>query len=333
MMYQVLLYGLISFLLTLVTIPLFCKAAFFLKVVDIPDGKVKVHKKTTPYFGGVSIFFSLLAVSFIANLFNSFHFLFNFIGITILMLIGLYDDIYVTKPLHKLFWQILVSILFLIGGNALKISFLSDYFSYAITIFWFLTAINALNLVDIMDGLAGSISLFGCISFFCLAYYLNNNHIMIWLSILIGSLLGFLWYNKPQAKIYLGDAGSLMLGGILSLLPFYFVTLNNFNDEGFFTGIIILGIPLMETFLLIIIRTYKNKPFYLGSQDHSVCYLRNKGWDDKKILYFFIFLSLCLGFVAQMFFYCKISLFATTCSLFVLLLFSLFMIYQYKRII
>lgn len=332
MMYQIFLYGFSSFIITLVVIPFFSKIAFFLGIIDIPDGKIKIHKKITPYFGGVSIFFSFLIVAYYANLFKTTHFLINFFGISLLVIVGLIDDIYVMRPLQKLFGQMLATIVFLSAGNFLKASYLPRGIAFLITVLWFLTSMNALNLVDIMDGLAGIISLFASISFFLLAYYLNNYEIMIWSSLLIGGILGFLWYNKPQAKIYLGDAGSLMMGGVLSLLPFNLGRLDRFNDHIFITGVIILAIPLMETFLLIIIRSYKNKPFYLGSPDHSICYLRDKKWNEKKILLFFAFIATCLSLVAQMFFLYKISFFATTSMLCVLLLFSIFIIYGKKCI-
>ena len=230
--------------------------------------------------------------------------------------------------------------LFLFAGNCLKIphlypcaTVLDYFFTYFLTFFWFLTIINAINLVDIMDGLAASISLCACISFACIGYFFKNITMVSWALIISGALISFLFYNKPHAKIYLGDAGSLMLGGVLSLIPFLITTGGSlYNYNNFLGGAIILGIPLMETLLLIVIRTYKKIPFYLGSQDHFVCFLRKKKWGDWKILFFVYVIALYLYFVAQMFFLKKISLIATFLQLSILLFFSFFTIY-YKKCI
>ena len=98
---------------------------------------------------------------------------------------------------------------------------------------------------------------------------------------------GFLYFNKTPAKIYLGDAGSLLIGGLLATIPFM-IPWGTYTIFGFLTPVIILGVPLVEVASLIIIRTYKKIPFYFGSPDHFAHYLFDQGWTKN------IFCSLSL---------------------------------------
>ena len=101
----------------------------------------------------------------------------------------------------------------------------------------------------------------------------------------MGSIIAFFWYNKPSAQIYLGDAGALFIGGFLAVTHFFFDWgFHSFN--GFLVPCIVLAIPLLESFSLIVIRTYKGKLFYYGSPDHYCLYLTAKGWSKNEILFF-----------------------------------------------
>ena len=331
MVYTAVLYGLLSFFISFFTIPFFCKLAVKLNIVDHPDGKIKVHEKTTPYLGGVAIFFAAAISMYCFGLFESQHYMHIMIGVAVLGCIGLIDDLYRIKPAEKFLGQSVAAFCFLLSGNCLRLPWMHPFIAYLITFFWFMTTINALNLVDIMDGLAGSISLCAALSFAVIGYYSNNSSLVIFLSSIIGSLLGFLYYNKPRAKIYLGDAGSLSLGGLLGVIPFMLDSHTQANNlKELFVGVIILGIPLLETALLIIIRAYKGIPFYMGSPDHFACYLRNKKWGNVKILCFMYILSVILCFVAKTFFFHDFSFIATFLQLFILLFFFVFVVYFNK---
>lgn len=158
---------------------------------------------------------------------------------------------------------------------------------------WILTIVNGFNLIDVMDGLATTTALGCAVSFFTIAYFLGQNNVALLMISLIGALLAFLWYNKPKAQIYLGDAGALFIGGLLSVVPFIF-SWREHNAAGFITPLIILAIPLIEVATLIIVRTSKGIPFYRPSPDHFCMYLRNKGWSVPHILLFVLAVSLIL---------------------------------------
>lgn len=103
------------------------------------------------------------------------------------------------------------------------------------------------------------------------------------LASLFGALLGFFLYNKPPAKIYLGDAGSLFIGSVLSVMPFL-ISWTNSGGDSLTVPAILLATPILEVVALVVIRSYYKIPFYQGSPHHFSIMLRNKGWSVWRIL-------------------------------------------------
>ncbi len=288
----------ISFLVTFLIIPFFINIAFKFNIVDKPDGNLKKHKKITPYLGGISIFLGLTITSFIALQFKMFQlhlpFFLFLIGIFLLLVLGLIDDIYVLKPIHKIFGQTIVAIFFILSGFVFNL-FSIQCFNIFLSIFWYLTIMNAFNLVDVMDGLATTLSISCCSSFIIFSLFMNNLNLGLFMVQLLGSLLAFLMFNRPIAQIYLGDSGSLFLGGFFSVIPFLLFNPNVMTDFHYFLiAFLILFIPIFELVSLIMIRSYKGIPFYLGSPDHFSIILQNKNWSKQKILYYVVLGNLFL---------------------------------------
>jgi len=151
-----------------------------------------------------------------------------------------------------------------------------------------------------MDGLASIVALTVAISFFLLALFLNLHFLLPLLGSFIGAVGAFLWYNRPNARIYLGDAGSLFIGGFLSVVPFLFKW-GVHTPYGYFTPIIVLAIPLLEIVGLIIIRAYKKIPIYKGSPDHFSLYLISAGWTKHAVLVYILFLAFLIYSVVFLF--------------------------------
>jgi UDP-GlcNAc:undecaprenyl-phosphate GlcNAc-1-phosphate transferase len=291
----------ISFLITFYLVPICIKIAHTLQFLDQPDGAIKVHKQATPYMGGVAVYIGFLVAFCVTMPLENSMILF-FAGSTLLLFIGLIDDFVVLKPYQKFFGQILAMICFMKAGLYLKPQFfLSTPWHFPVSALWMLTVMNAYNLVDVMDGLATTLALSATTSFLVIACYTENVSVAILLCCFAGPLLAFLWYNKPQAKIYLGDAGSLFIGGFLATAPFL-LSWGIHSPCGYLAPVIILAIPLLELAALIIIRTYKKIPFYLGSPDHFSIYLQKRGWKREAILAYVAILSLPLFIVAFLLF-------------------------------
>lgn len=289
----------VSFLVTFYLVPLIISIAVRFNIVDNPDGKLKQHKNPTPYLGGIAIYIGFLCALALFFPFEGTFALF-FIGITLLFFVGLLDDLKPLTPLQKFGGQMLAAFCFLKAGLYLKEHFFTWGLGIPLSFLWILTVINAFNLVDIMDGLATTISFGAAFSCLIMALYFGQPHVALLFATLVGTLMAFFYYNKPQASIYLGDAGSLFLGGIFAATPFLMPWGTN-TIYGFFAPIVILAIPLLELGFLIIVRTLKGIPFYLGSPDHFAIILQKKGWSRQAILGGCLSMSGFLTIVALLF--------------------------------
>lgn len=288
-----------SFLVTVYLVPFFCSLARTLRFVDVPDGKIKRHSTATPYFGGVAVYCGFLCGLAFTMPFETKMFLL-LIGTTLLLLLGLIDDLIPLRAYQKFFGQFIVALCFLKSGFYLKEHIFHNVWNMPLSLLWILTIINSFNLVDVMDGLATTLAASSTIMLMVIAAYLDHSTVLILLAAFLGPLLGFFLYNRPTARIYLGDSGSLFIGGFLAIVPFM-VNWGTYNRYGYLTPIIILAIPLLECVSLIVIRTWKGIPFYKGSLDHFSSYLLAQGWSKYEILWYVFLLSLYLGVVAYYF--------------------------------
>lgn len=283
----------IAFLITFYLIPILHTVALKLGVVDVPDGKIKLHGKITPYLGGVGIFVGFICSLSLVLPFDNNYSLF-FIGLTLLVCLGLIDDLIALRPSQKFIGQCIAALAFLKAGLYLKERFFQHtFFAIPLSFFWMLSVINAFNLIDIMDGLATTVAITAGISFMIIAFLYQQGAVLILCSALVGSLLAFLWYNKPVARMYMGDAGALFLGGFMAAMPFLFEW-GKYNQFGFLIPLIILAIPLLELMSLVVIRSYKRIPFYQGSPHHFALYLRRKGWSVWQVLCFCAIMGMIL---------------------------------------
>jgi UDP-GlcNAc:undecaprenyl-phosphate GlcNAc-1-phosphate transferase len=206
----------------------------------------------------------------------------------LLVLIGFFDDIFQLKALSKLLLQGVASCVFLITHmhvitSSQHIGFIA--LCFALSLFWSLLMINACNLIDVMDGLLVVSALNMSFGYIFLAFF-SCQPIMLWfLLALIGSSFAFLCRNLPPASMYLGDSGSLFLGGVFAWLPF-FIDWASLGSSLCFVPIFMAAIPLLEVGMLVIIRKYKGIPFYQGSPHHFSHYLLKKGYSKQTILLF-----------------------------------------------
>ncbi len=343
-LYTVIAASSLSFVVTFYLIPFLRSIAFKTGTLDIPNGVLKKHEQPTPYLGGVGVFLGCM-VSVFYFLPQGIFPLFFFLGLSCLLLVGLVDDIYAITPLKKFLGQTIACFCFLKAGlyfnkevflyllpSALQmprfIAVLNTFFSS----WWMLTVINAFNLVDVMDGLSTIIAYAASLSFIGIACLTKNYGMAVWLGALFGSLGAFFHYNKPpRALIYLGDAGSLFIGGSLATAPF-FLEWGSSTRGTMFVPLFILMVPLVELCSLIFIRTYKGILFYHGSPHHFICYLKARGWSVYRIIGFSGVVGSCCGGVAFLI-TCRDVALPTTLFLFALLVFLWLrmVFYGYKK--
>jgi UDP-GlcNAc:undecaprenyl-phosphate GlcNAc-1-phosphate transferase len=240
-----------SLLLALYFTPIFRDSARRFGIVDCPDGELKTQKEAVPYLGGLAVF---SAVLFPASIFLQFS-----------------DEL--MGLLLKLVVQVVAVFLMIKSGIWIRIEFLPPLACIALTFLWMLLMTNGFNLIDVMDGLAGGV---GSVSAAALSvvFLLQGNLMGVVLCVsLAGGLLGFLYYNRPPAQIYLGDTGSLFLGFLLGGLAIggqYTIR----NPLGWLTAIAIFAVPLFEILFLSYVRFRRGAPIMAGSRDHFSLRLR-----------------------------------------------------------
>jgi UDP-GlcNAc:undecaprenyl-phosphate/decaprenyl-phosphate GlcNAc-1-phosphate transferase len=290
--------GILSYLLTSYSTPISVAAALKYNIVDKPDGRLKNQDKSVALLGGLAVL-----AGFILTI--SFTYKFNekalgiLLGGTIISVVGLLDDLKALTPKIKFFGQLIAVWVLVKAGirTNLEILEVGFYIPQILSMIWLIAMINAFNIIDVMDGLATSLAFLSSL-FFCTVAIINGREIIIYLSIaMAGSLLGFLKYNLPPAKIYLGDTGSMLIGlvlGSLALIGSY----TKYNRAGFIAPLLILAIPIFDTLFVMYQRYKKRLSMFFGSPDHFVLRLRKQGFSVNKILFIANSVSFILGIAA-----------------------------------
>ena len=233
-----------SFLVTILMLPRLIKYLHYLKfgqAIREEGPQSHMHKKGTPTMGGISFIVATVLALIIAMFIDSsnikYYFLFIYTTISF-SIIGYIDDMLIVvkkkndglAPRKKLMLQILFSIIFYVlvkfiyeDINYIYIPGLEyqlniSYLYMVFVVFWQTGFSNAVNLTDGLDGLATSVTIITTSTFALLAYKENNFPIFVFCLVLVGALIGFLLFNKNPAKIFMGDTGSLALGGILAAI-------------------------------------------------------------------------------------------------------------------
>jgi UDP-GlcNAc:undecaprenyl-phosphate GlcNAc-1-phosphate transferase len=292
----------LSFLLSLYGTPLAQKVAFRYQILDQPDGKLKKHSLPVPYLGGVIVYFAFIAPISLMFAFNQ-HLLGILLASSILLLVGLFDDLKALTPGIKFLFQIMATYILLKSGIVIDLIFFPRWLDIALSFLWILTVINAFNIIDIMDGLAASVGALCALTIFVISLYTADFLISILAISLAGALLAFLKFNWEPARIYLGDAGSMILGIIIGSLALM-VRYTRFNKLAFISGLLILGIPLFDLVYVVVLRSIKGKMPFWGSPDHFSLRLRKKyNWSSRVTVTVILFLQLLLsGIVLANFF-------------------------------
>lgn len=262
----------LALLLSLYSVPLARRAALQFNVVDRPDGRLKRQAEPVPYFGGLAVY-----VAFLISLALTFDFRQEVLGLvlggTLMVMLGLIDDFGILQPWPKLVGQLIAVFVLIRSGIHVQIAALPDWLDLLFTVVWMIGIINALNLIDVMDGLAGGVGMIACGWLFVVAMLNHDTMVAVMLAALAGSLLGFLRYNFYPASIYMGDTGSLFLGlmlGALAMIGKYTAV----NPVAVLAPVLILGVPVFDTLFVMYIRRLRRIPVFLGSSDHFALRLR-----------------------------------------------------------
>jgi len=273
--------------------PVFRSIARKLKILDYPGGR-KLQANPVAYLGGLAIITPITLGSFLL-LFTSLSIDLKqqlYLGLILpalaIAFIGLLDDVYQLPPWPRFLSQsavgVVTSFMLYLSGAGVEI-FSNQLLNTLATIFWVVAVINALNFIDNMDGLATSISIVASLAMFTLAY-LNNQYLVAALSLAIfASCLGFLFWNKRPASIYLGDAGALYLGFLLAAISIRIDLDNDSAPIRALVLILILAIPVIDTTQVVVSRIAKGQSPFQGGRDHISHLLLNRGLSQRVVLF------------------------------------------------
>jgi UDP-GlcNAc:undecaprenyl-phosphate GlcNAc-1-phosphate transferase len=280
-----------ALLIALILTPVVRGLALRAKVMDIPNQR-SLHDSPRAKVGGIAIYFA-----FILPLiwFSGSQMFWVIAGATIVLLFGFFDDLMNISPLTKFVGQFAAAAILIAGG--IKIGYFPDVISIPLTLFWMVGIMNAVNLLDGMDGLAAGASAVMALVFMVLALQRAEPQIALVSAALAGACLGFLRYNFYKASIFMGDTGSLFLGFILASLG-VMITAQNTNLLHLFVPVIILGIPIFDTLLAVVRRIWKRKSLFDADCDHFYEWLWNNrifGYRTVVVMTYFACMIFGLG--------------------------------------
>ncbi|MCL5410470.1 MAG: undecaprenyl/decaprenyl-phosphate alpha-N-acetylglucosaminyl 1-phosphate transferase [Patescibacteria group bacterium] len=298
-----------------------------LKLFDQPSPR-KIHPYPLPRLGGVAIVMTFLILT-VGYIFASRRLNFDehlwfadqkligvILGLIVLLVVGILDDIRGVAPLKKLFWQLTAAVVvvsfgvsisflrlpfgshidltdpqiqFALFGHGFHIEILADF----ISVFWILLLINTFNFLDGLDGLATGISLISAIVIFFLSISLGQDASALLAAIIAGTALGFLPWNFNPARIFLGDSGSMALGYLIGVLAMI-------SGGKLATSFLVLGIPVLDVGWVVLRRIFKGKSPFLADRRHLHHRLLTAGLTQKQSVILLYIISMIFGTVAIM---------------------------------
>jgi UDP-GlcNAc:undecaprenyl-phosphate GlcNAc-1-phosphate transferase len=278
-----------AFLMTFLALPLWRQWCLRAGHVDDP-GRRKIHDRPIPLAGGPAVLTGILlplaAGALVlrsgAPLFHQTQSIQHGLerrglelvaiacGAVAITLLGWLDDKHELRPLPKFAGQFLIALAVAMACKRITLFVHSEAFSYVITILWLLTVINAFNFMDNMNGLCAGVGAIGAFQFALIAGAGGEYLVAIAGCLMCGALAGFLPWNFPDARAFLGDAGSHLVGyllAVMAILP-HFYTRQNPRPLAVLSPLLVLAIPLIDLAQVTLFRTLNKKPFWIGDTNH-----------------------------------------------------------------
>ena len=283
----VLVVALIAFATALFTTPYVRRLALNVGMLDA-TGERRMHDQPKPRIGGIAVYlgfafalFSALGYLLNTNAFKDLRTLHDFVGLifggTLILMVGIWDDVMGMSPRAKLGAQCVVAAISLLYG--FQIQYVNDplhhgntiffpgWVSIVLTLVWYVGMMNAINFIDGLDGLLSGVTVISSISMIAIALSRNHPEIALVLAALAGGALGFLRYNWNPAKIILGDSGALFIGYVFATVSIIGASKTAFAIS-LLVPLVILALPVLDTMAAIVRRTRAGKKFYEADRGH-----------------------------------------------------------------
>ncbi len=315
----------VAFLLAWLITPLMRRLAIRFGIIDKPNSAVKTHKVATPYMGGLAMLTAVMVTclggAIYLKLLN-FEFAIVAASMLFLSIMGFVDDVRNLRPLTRFVAEIIIALIIVFAAHIhLDIVYLPAWVNYALTVLWIVGLTNALNIIDIMDGLASGVAVISGLSFLFIGLATPEPQPLVYLlcAAIVGAAQGFWLHNFFPAKIYMGDSGAYLLGFTLAIISIKTEFSAN-NALAVLTPVLVLGVPIYDTFLVMILRSIKGKNPFHGSKDHFALRLEALKIPRRYVVIFIYHVCIILGMAAfvatllnlwgALFVYCLISFIA-----------------------
>lgn len=300
--------GLIACILDILAIPVILLIARKRGWFDEVNER-KIHTGKIPRLGGIGIFWSFFVTLVFVALFSkgslkdALDYWPVILAMLLVHLVGLVDDFRDLKARLKFLVHVAAAIVVVVAGYRFRTIFIPwlgavelGWFSYPLTMVWIVGVINALNMIDGMDGLSGGISIIGAFALGLVLLETGRGTPSVAAIALVGSLAGYLFYNFPPARIFMGDSGSTFLGFALAVFPL----LDRSGGGGmwFWDGITVLLLPIFDVFAAMIRRARKGVPMMSPDRWHFHHKLLRLGLGTRSVLAVAYAVCMALGAVA-----------------------------------
>jgi UDP-GlcNAc:undecaprenyl-phosphate/decaprenyl-phosphate GlcNAc-1-phosphate transferase len=309
-----------AFIASILLTPLVKRLAFRIGAVDAPNYR-KVHARIMPRLGGLAIFLAFLVgiailYPFLINVLpwntSEYSLLAIIIGACIIVATGVIDDMREISAKAKMLGQLAAALIVIfVGGiqiDEVNLPFVGELdfglLSIPLTILWIIGITNAINLIDGLDGLAAGVSTIALITLSVMAFNMGNMFVLAVAAILAAASIGFLFYNFHPAKIFMGDTGALFLGFMISVLAL--LGFKNVTFVSLIIPVIILGVPISDTFFAIVRRVRMKKKWSDPDKSHLHHRLLDMGFTHRQTVLLIYGIAIMFGLAAVIFSMAKV---------------------------
>ncbi|MCO1604238.1 glycosyltransferase family 4 protein [Desulfosporosinus nitroreducens] len=299
---------LMALVIAVIATPFSMKLAKRWGAIAYPGGR-HIHRRPIPRLGGLALYVAFWITALVTQAWSE-NIWGLFIGSTIIVAVGIWDDIREIRPLYKLYWQIAaaaVLIFFDFSMNFISLPFFDKPLNFAyhglsavgiiLMLFWVVGLVNTVNVSDGLDGLAAGICFIVAILLFWSADGINQFPAAHLTLALAGALLGFLFFNFPPARVFMGDSGSMFLGYIIGGISIMGL-LKTATILGLVFPLLVLGMPVTDLTFAIIRRKLRGQSIAMADRGHLHHRLLDAGFTQRQAVFLMYGISACFGVAA-----------------------------------